>query len=115
MQHARDNGDAKTDLWAIFPGYGSHRVQVRRWEVHGKKTAGMGVPLPLPSAGVITGSSLSSADRGGVYLLTERMGGGSDNEFDVEKDNERAGVRIENISSPKLQTRSEVRDQRTRG
>ena len=37
-----------------------------------------------------------------------------DNEFDMRRDNERAGIRIENISSPKLQTASDVRDQRTR-
>jgi len=38
--------------------------------------------------------------------------GKADNEFDVAIDNERAGIRIENISSPKLETRSGVRDQR---
>ena len=38
--------------------------------------------------------------------------GKADNEFDEDRDNERIGIRIETISSPKLQTRSGVRDQR---
>ena len=59
----------------------------------------------------------------GIFVVVSRPGvcvmewegrqrGKADNEFDVDRDNERAGIRIENISSPKLQTRSGVRDQR---
>ena len=44
----------------------------------------------------------------------ERARAKADNEFDIDRDNEGIGIKIENISSPKLQTRSDVQDQRTR-
>jgi len=68
--------------------------------------------------GVIMGSSLSSADQEREERERIRLEGGGmqDNEFDLERDNERTGIKIrKRISSPKLRTGSDVRDHSSDG
>lgn len=73
-------------------------------------------PSPSPRGGVVSSCDLrwgiSRPATNSPMEERERDAGRQDDEFDLERDNERIGIKIQNLSSPELETGSDVRDQK---